>query len=77
MTANDARFWKFSDAIADDSIIECSDCNQSSPLSEWIESGAWCEDCGDEHAAMVCPKCATHFDHVKASEFKVMKPHPA
>lgn len=64
MTPIDAEsLWSFTAPITEESLIECPECKEASPLSEWQESEVYCEDCGS-HAAMMCPKCEERFDHV-------------
>lgn len=70
MRASEASLWKFSHPITDDSVIRCQDCKEFSPIAEWREGEAGCEDCGS-HAAMICPRCGGFIDHVWASEFIV------
>ena len=41
----------------------CPQCKQESPVEDWREGQAPCEDCG-EHDARFCPKCDEGFDHV-------------
>lgn len=70
MNANDCVNWNFDSELADASLIECPECRETSPLSEWRESEVGCEDCGT-HAAMRCPRCGELFDHVHGPTFKV------
>ena len=71
MKAIDVTYtWQFDKPITDGSIIECPECNKSTPLSDWVESAVDCDICGD-HASIVCPECCEHFDHVWAPVFKV------
>lgn len=64
MKAADTSLWSFEPHDpADTSEVRCNECEAWSPLADWTEGIAYCEDCGD-HAAMVCPLCGEHVDHV-------------
>lgn len=41
----------------------CPECQEVSPIAEWRETEAYCEECG-EHDARVCPRCEEVLEHV-------------
>ena len=43
--------------------MQCPECKESSPGTEWRDTDVYCEDCGD-HPAVACPNCGECFDHV-------------
>lgn len=47
------------DMLLDTSHIKCPVCLELSPLADWEEAEAFCEECGYEHNGMRCPKCQT------------------
>jgi len=53
--------------------IECKECGEWSPHSEWTESEVGCEDCGS-HSAIRCRKCDEDFDHVWSVNLKTRLP---
>lgn len=41
----------------------CPECGETSPVADWEEVEAGCEECGT-HDGRKCPKCEEIFDHV-------------
>jgi hypothetical protein len=70
LAADTHCIWDFTADPIDTSDIQCPGCQEWSPLAEWREGEAACDQCGS-HAAMVCPKCNEHFDHVHGPTFQV------
>ena len=69
MTADEASGWSFTpDLLTDSSDVRCNVCQWWKPLADWKLGGVYCEDCRDEHSAMVCPKCNHSEDHVWSSD---------
>lgn len=70
---NEFDLWVFTkEPLEESSVVECPECKKASPIKTWWIGGVGCSDCG-EHAAMVCPECCEHFDHVHCPhEFKVV-----
>lgn len=44
----------------------CPECKRPSPVADWPETEAACDDCGS-HDARECPICREVFDHVWGS----------
>ena len=64
MNLGDTTLWNFSEPLSPDSQVQCPECREWSPISDWREGSVYCEDCG-EHTAIVCPACEERFDHVR------------
>lgn len=61
MTAEDSSdgWWE---APASDTWT-CPECGTTTPVEQWAEREAYCEDCG-EHDDRECPHCGEVLDHV-------------
>lgn len=55
--AGDKRTWPM------DTVLKCTDCEQSSPAAAWRNGFVDCEDCGD-HSAILCPWCGYRHDGI-------------
>ncbi|WP_175785545.1 hypothetical protein [Burkholderia ambifaria] len=76
MKASENYAWTFDPALTDASEVLCGECNGWSPIADWETSLVECETCGD-HAAIVCPLCEHHHDHVHCDTFKTRLPEEA
>jgi hypothetical protein len=60
MTAEDERGWW---EVPPATEWTCPECGVASPVKDWAERRAYCEDCGD-HDGRECPACEEVLDHV-------------
>lgn len=57
--------WGF---INEPEEVVCPNCKESNPVKDWEEGGKYCEDCRDDHLAIVCPNCEEAFNCVEDVE---------
>jgi hypothetical protein len=57
------RDYDFEPTLTAESLIECPECEEWSPLSDWRAAYVGCEICG-EHDAIACPRCNWGVDSV-------------
>ena len=67
MQIDDLDLYNFKPDVQEGDEIQCPECEEWTPHTEWTEGEVGCEDCG-EHMALICPKCEARNDHVY-SEF--------
>jgi len=70
MKVKDTWEWNFDATLTEESRVECDECKEASPLSDWSEGETDCELCGG-HSTMICPICHHGVDHVWAKPFHV------